>query len=120
MSFVKAQQELRANLTSQIREVIDLAEGEKRGLRADEVEKIQRIEADITAADEAIAVAQRNEERSRALAEASATATPAPLIVAVEYAVKVGIVRDSPEVVLMISEVSSIGPTRRATANTWS
>ena len=40
MSFVKAQQELRANLTEQIREVIDLADAEKRGLRAEEVEKI--------------------------------------------------------------------------------
>lgn len=77
MSFVKTQQELRANLTQQIREVIDLADSEKRGLRAEEVEKIQRIEADITAADEAIAVAQRNEERSRAFAEASANAVPA-------------------------------------------
>lgn len=77
MSFVKTQQELRANLTQQIREVIDLADAEKRGLRAEEVEKIQRIEADITAADEAIGVAQRNEERSRAAAEASANAVPA-------------------------------------------
>ena len=77
MSFVKTQQELRANLTQQIREVIDLADSEKRGLRAEEVEKIQRIEADITAADEAIGVAQRNEERSRAAAEASANAVPA-------------------------------------------
>lgn len=77
MSFVKTQQELRANLTSQIREVIDLADSEKRGLRAEEVEKIQRIEADINSADEAIAVAQRNEERARAFAEASASATPA-------------------------------------------
>jgi len=62
--FIKAQQEVRANLTQQIREVIDNAEAEKRGLDAEELEKIDRIEDDIRRADEAIAVAQRNEERN--------------------------------------------------------
>jgi HK97 family phage major capsid protein len=61
--FVKAQQELRANLTEQIRDVIEGAEKESRGLDAAELEKIDRIEADIRKADETIAVAQRNEER---------------------------------------------------------
>ncbi len=61
--FIKAQQELRANLTMQIRDVIESAEAEKRGLDAAELQKIDRIEADIRSADEAIAVAQRNEER---------------------------------------------------------
>ena len=69
--FIKAQQELRANLTMQIRDVIESAEAEKRGLDAAELEKIDRIEADIRSADEAIAVAQRNEERK---VEASAAA----------------------------------------------
>jgi HK97 family phage major capsid protein len=62
--FIKAQQEIRANLTEQIRDVIDSAETEKRGLDAAELEKIDRIEADIRRADEAIAIAQRNEERN--------------------------------------------------------
>lgn len=61
--FIKTQQELRANLTEQIRDVIESAEAEKRGLDAAELQKIDRIEADIRSADEAIAVAQRNEER---------------------------------------------------------
>jgi HK97 family phage major capsid protein len=61
--FIKAQQELRANLTEQIRDVIESAEGEKRGLDAAELQKIDRIEADIRSADEAIGVATRNEER---------------------------------------------------------
>ena len=61
--FVKTQQELRANLTHQIRETIDSAEAEQRGLSAPELEKINKIEADIQRADEAIAVAQRNEDR---------------------------------------------------------
>ena len=37
--FIKAQQELRANLTEQIRDVIEAAEGQKRGLDAAELEK---------------------------------------------------------------------------------
>ena len=69
--FVKSQQEVRANLTEQIREVIDLADSEKRGLSAEELQKIDRIEDDIRRADEAIAVATRNEERA---VEASAAA----------------------------------------------
>ena len=62
--FIKAQQELRANLTEQIRDVIEAAEANKRGLDAAELEKIDRIEADIRRADEAIAIAKRNEERA--------------------------------------------------------
>ena len=50
--FVKTQQEVRANLTEQIREVIDLADSEKRGLSAEELQKIDRIEDDIRRADE--------------------------------------------------------------------
>lgn len=69
--FVKAQQELRANLVSQIREVIDFAETEGRGLDSAELEKINAIEADIRKADDSIAVAERAEERK---VEASAAA----------------------------------------------
>jgi HK97 family phage major capsid protein len=69
--FIKTQQEVRANLTEQIRDVIESAENEGRGLDAAELEKVDRIEADIRRADEAIAVAQRNEERA---VEASAAA----------------------------------------------
>ncbi len=61
--FIKAQQELRANLTMQIRDVIDSAEAEGRGLDAAELEKIDRIEADIRKADQSIEVANRVEER---------------------------------------------------------
>jgi len=68
--FIKSQQELRANLTLQIQESLDAAE-ERGGLDAETNEKINRIEADIRRADEAIALAQRNEERA---AEASAAA----------------------------------------------
>lgn len=61
--FIKSQTELRANLISQVREVLDSAEAEARGLDAAELEKISRIEADIAKADESILVARRAEER---------------------------------------------------------
>lgn len=75
--FVKSQQEVRANLTEQIRDVIEGAEADKRGLDAAELEKIDRIESDIRRSDEAIAVATRNEERRNEAAEAARGFTPA-------------------------------------------
>lgn len=60
--LIKTQQELRANLTLQIQETLDEAET-RGGLDAETTEKVNRIEADIRKADEAIAIAQRNEER---------------------------------------------------------
>ena len=69
--FIKSQQELRANLTEQIRDVIESAEAESRGLDAAELQKIERIEADIRKADETISVAQRNEERKVELSAAA-------------------------------------------------
>lgn len=60
--FVKAQQEVRANLVSQIQDSLDAAE-ERGGLDAETTEKIDRIEADIRKADEAIKIAERQEER---------------------------------------------------------
>lgn len=61
--FIKTQQEVRNNLIMQVREVIDFAESEGRGLDQAELNKISAIEADIAKADEAISVAQRAEER---------------------------------------------------------
>ena len=75
--FVKTQQELRANLTSQIREVIDGAESESRGLDSAELQKINAIEADIVRADEAVAVATRNEARRAEAEEAARGFVPA-------------------------------------------
>ena len=77
MSFIKAQEELRANLVEQIREVTNFAEAEKRGLLAEEVSKIEKIEADIRSAEEAIGVAKRNEERMSAAANAAREFVPA-------------------------------------------
>ena len=69
--FIKSQQELRNALITQVREVIDFAESEGRGLDAEELSKINAIEGDITKADATINVANRNEERK---VEASAAA----------------------------------------------
>lgn len=68
--FIKSQQELRANLTAQIQESLDKAE-ERGGLDGETLNKVNALEAEIRGADEAIAVAKRQEERKHEAAEAS-------------------------------------------------
>ncbi len=68
--FVKSQQELRANLTAQIQETLDSAE-ERCGLDQEALNKVNAIEAEIRSADDAIAVAQRQEERKNEANEAA-------------------------------------------------
>jgi HK97 family phage major capsid protein len=75
--FIKSQAEVRNNLVAQMREVLDLAESEKRGLSAEEIQKIERIEADIEARDTAIATAERVEARAMAATEAAGSFAPA-------------------------------------------
>jgi HK97 family phage major capsid protein len=70
-SFLKRQQELKANLTMQIRDVIDGAESEGRGLDAAELTKIDRIEADIEAAQRSVEAAEKSELRSAEFADAA-------------------------------------------------
>lgn len=69
--FIKSQQELRANLYEQIKDVIETAEVQKRGLDAEEMQKIGRLEADMDRAAESIATAQRAEERKLEVAAAA-------------------------------------------------
>ena len=69
--FIKTQEEARANLTMQIREVIDGAEADSRGLDSAELQKIDRIESDIRKADEALEVARRSADRLAQASEAS-------------------------------------------------
>lgn len=69
--FIKAQQEVRANLFEQIKDVINSAEAEGRGLDSAELEKIDRIEKDIEAAERSIETAEKSESRA---VEASAAA----------------------------------------------
>ncbi len=75
--FIKTQQELRANLYEQVKDVIEAAEAEKRGLDQAELDKIARIEADMNKASEAIAVAQRAEERKAEVSAAAKGFVPA-------------------------------------------
>jgi HK97 family phage major capsid protein len=77
VSFVKTQEEVRANLIMQVRSVIDDAEQAGRGLTGEEVRKIEAIEADIAKADDMIAVAKRSEERAAEVAEATRGFVPA-------------------------------------------
>jgi HK97 family phage major capsid protein len=75
--FIKNQAEVRSNLVAQMREVIDFADNEKRGLSAEEIQKIERIEADIAQRDASIATAQRIEERATEASVAAASFAPA-------------------------------------------
>jgi HK97 family phage major capsid protein len=75
--FIKSQQELRANLYEQIKDVIESAETEKRGLDAEEMQKIGRLETEMDRASETIAVAQRAEERKLEVATAAKGFVPA-------------------------------------------
>jgi HK97 family phage major capsid protein len=75
-SFLKRQQELKANLTMQIRDVIDGAEAEGRGLDAAELTKIDRIEADIESAQRSIEVAEQTEVRAAEFAQAARGFSP--------------------------------------------
>jgi len=77
MTFIKTQQEMKANLISQVRGIIDTAETEGRGLVAEDLQKIDRIEADIAAVERSIETAQRSEERSAQAVEAAGSFMPA-------------------------------------------
>lgn len=76
-SLIKQQTEVRANLVSQMREVITSAESEERGLSAEDLQKIERIEADIERADESIRTAEKAAARSAEASEAAGQFVPA-------------------------------------------
>jgi HK97 family phage major capsid protein len=68
--YLKSQSELRASLIKDIQATLDVAE-ERGGLDVDAKSKIDALETDIRAADEAIAVFKRQEERKAEAAEAA-------------------------------------------------
>jgi HK97 family phage major capsid protein len=74
--FIKSQMDARNNLIAQAREVLNFAEAEKRGLSAEENQKIARIEADIDSADTAINTARSLAEREARASEAAASFAP--------------------------------------------
>jgi HK97 family phage major capsid protein len=73
--FIKGQAEVRNNLISQMREVLDDAE-KRGGLNAEDSQKIDRLEADIEQRDAAIATAQKVAQRSAEAAEAAGSFAP--------------------------------------------
>jgi HK97 family phage major capsid protein len=73
--FIKGQAEVRNNLISQMREVLDDAE-KRGGLTAEDSQKIDRIEADIAQRDAAIATAQKVAQRSAEAAESAGSFAP--------------------------------------------
>jgi HK97 family phage major capsid protein len=74
--FIKTQMDARNNLIAQAREVLDIAQAEKRGLSAEENQKIARIEADIDQADTAIETARKLADREARASEAAASFAP--------------------------------------------
>lgn len=74
--FITRQREERANLIMQMRDVIDTAEQEKRGLVAEDHQKIARIEADIAKLDDSIGYAERAEQRRAEVEAQSPTLAP--------------------------------------------
>jgi HK97 family phage major capsid protein len=77
--FIKTQAEVRTNLIAQMREVLDFAEGEKRGLSAEEQVKIERLEAEVDSRDAAISTAQKVAEREARAVEAAQGFAPAEI-----------------------------------------
>jgi len=68
--FLKAQQELRASLITEVQTRLEESE-ERGGIDAETREAVEKLEADIAKADEAIAVYQRQEERKLEVAAAA-------------------------------------------------
>ena len=75
--FIKGQTEERANAIMQVREILDRAESEARGLSVDDLGHVERLESRIADIDAGIAVARRQEERSAEVAEAAGSFVPA-------------------------------------------
>ena len=75
--FIKGQTEERANLITQVRDILDRAESEARGLTVDDLGHVERLESRIADIDTGIAVARRSEERAAEVAQAAGSFVPA-------------------------------------------
>jgi len=75
--FIKGQTEERANAIMQVREILDRAESEARGLSVDDLGHVERLESRIADIDNGIAVARRQEERQAEVAQAAGSFVPA-------------------------------------------
>lgn len=75
--FIKGQTEERANAIMQVREILDRAESEARGLTVDDLGHVERLESRIADIDTGLAVARRAEERAVEVAQAAGSFVPA-------------------------------------------
>jgi HK97 family phage major capsid protein len=75
--FIKGQVSERANAIEQVREILDRAETEARGLTVDDLGHVERLESRIADIDNGIAVARRQEERQADVAQAAGSFVPA-------------------------------------------
>jgi HK97 family phage major capsid protein len=75
--FIKGQVSERANAIEQVREILDRAESEARGLSVDDLGHVERLESRIADIDNGIAVARRQEERAAEVAQAAGSFVPA-------------------------------------------
>ena len=75
--FIKGQVSERANAIEQVREILDRAETEARGLTVDDLGHVERLESRIADIDNGIAVARRQEERAADVAQAAGSFVPA-------------------------------------------
>jgi HK97 family phage major capsid protein len=75
--FIKGQTEERANAIMQVREILDRAETEARGLSVDDLGHVERLESRIADIDNGLAVARRQEERQVEVAQAAGSFVPA-------------------------------------------
>jgi HK97 family phage major capsid protein len=75
--FIKGQSEERANAIMAVREILDRAESEARGLTVDDLGHVERLESRIADIDAGIGVARRAEERAAEVAQAAGSFVPA-------------------------------------------
>jgi HK97 family phage major capsid protein len=75
--FIKGQSEERANAIMAVREILDRAESEARGLTVDDLGHVERLESRIADIDAGIGVARRAEERAAEAAQAAGAFVPA-------------------------------------------
>jgi len=76
-SYIQGRSEERANLIHQVREILDRAETEARGLTVDDLSQVDKLEERIADIDTTLGVARRAEERQNEVAQAAGSFVPA-------------------------------------------
>jgi HK97 family phage major capsid protein len=76
-SYIQGRSEERANLIYQVREILDRAETEARGLSVDDLSAVDKLEERIADIDNTLSVARRQEERQLEVSQAAGSFVPA-------------------------------------------